>query len=198
MRTRHSPSCHWCLLLTFPILTSHYWHSSGSEDLLGLHYLILQLILRCFEQVGENVSNWPGSQQEKKSTPISPECPSRFLRGVSINEYQIKQSTSGRTFVATLRQACVSLVQEPTPPSRGSYLPDQQGRNSFRCSCNTSSIKVVFTASSRYLDIPTYEPFMKIRTTKNETVGTDLLEMMLDKVTDSHPYPRCWWDDPFS
>lgn len=38
---------------------------------------------------------------------------------------------------------------------------------------------------------------MKIRATKNETVGKDLLEMMLRNVTDHHPYPRCWWHDPF-
>ena len=32
---------------------------------------------------------------------------------------------------------------------------------------------------------------MEIRATKNETLGTDLLEMTLKKVIDPPPYPRC-------
>lgn len=45
--------------------------------------------------------------------------------------------------------------------------------------------------------IPTYKPLKKITAIKNETLGTELLEMTLEEVTDPQSYPRCWWHDPF-
>lgn len=45
--------------------------------------------------------------------------------------------------------------------------------------------------------MPSYEPLMKIRTIKNETLGPDLLEEKMKRVTDPHQYCRWWWHDPF-